>query len=116
MKPLAILPFALGVALAAPAFAQDEQQKPAAQAEKCRAEPDNQQNAQNGARQNPPATGETQNPPAGDESLTATLDDCDGVLKPPPTGDAEMTAPAPDEGKTPIIKPGEVPQQPPKQD
>lgn len=90
MKPLAILPFALALTLTAPARAQSEHQKPA-QAEKCMAQPDDQRNSPNG-----------------------TLDDCDGVFKPPATGDQEMTAPPPDEGKTPIIKPGQVPPQPPK--
>ena len=37
------------------------------------------------------------------------------ILKPSPTGDREMVTPPPAEGKTPIIRPGEIPQQP-KQD
>jgi hypothetical protein len=50
---------------------------------------------------------------ADDESLTEKLDPCNGVLKPPEVGDQEMTTPPPDEGETPIIRPGELPEQPP---
>ena len=48
-------------------------------------------------------------------SLTETLDDCNGVLIPPPTGDTELTEPAPNVGETPVIRPGEIPQQPPSE-
>ena len=48
-----------------------------------------------------------------DESLTEKLDPCNGVLKPPAVGDQEMTTPPPNEGETPIIRPGELPEQPP---
>lgn len=97
MKPLAIA--SLIVALAAPAAAQTgQQQNPARQADKCRMETD-----QGGKQQ------------SGSGNLTEKLNDCGGVLKPPATGDQGMAAPAPDEGNTPVIKPGEVPAQPPKQ-
>jgi hypothetical protein len=46
-----------------------------------------------------------------DESLTETLDDCNGVLTPPAIGDSEISEPPPDAGETPIIRPGEIPQQ-----
>lgn len=100
MKPLAIASFIL--ALAVPAAAQTQQnpaqQNPAQQADKCRIQTD-----QGGKQQ------------SGGGNLTEKLNDCGGVLKPPATGDQGMAAPAPDEGNTPVIKPGEVPAQPPKQ-
>ncbi len=97
MKYLAIVPITLSIAAAGPALAQTDQQngQQARRTDKCRAE-----------------TGQ-----GGGEQLdgnSLTLGDCDGVLKPPPTGDSEMTAPLPAEGKTPVLKPGEVPVQPPK--
>ena len=48
-----------------------------------------------------------------DLTLTERLAPCNGVLEPPATGDQEMTTPPPDEGETPIIRPGELPEQPP---
>ncbi|MEO5755448.1 MAG: hypothetical protein ABIQ51_01190 [Mesorhizobium sp.] len=100
MKILAIAPIAIMLALAAPAAAQTDQNGTgqAPQADKCRIQNDP------GAKQQPSGT-----------DLTETLTDCGGVLKPPATGDQGMTAPPPDEGKTPVIKPGEMPAQPPKQ-
>ncbi|BCG79478.1 hypothetical protein [Mesorhizobium sp. 113-3-3] len=98
MKPLAIA--SLMLALAVPAAAQTGQQQgtnPAPQVDKCRVQPDQGK----------------QQPDSG--NLTEKLNDCGGVLKPPATGDQGMAAPAPDEGKTPVIKPGEVPPQPPAQ-
>ncbi|MER9297863.1 hypothetical protein NKI38_15410 [Mesorhizobium sp. M0621] len=105
MRILAIVPFSLMLALAMPVAAQTDQQQndsQAAPADKCRAQ------TEQDAKQQP----EQQ---AGGGNLTETLNDCGGVLKPPPTGDQGMAAPAPDEGKTPVIKPGEVPPQLPKQ-
>ena len=97
MKPLVIA--SLMLALAGPAAAQtDQQQNPAQQADKCRVETD-----QGGKQQ------------SDGGNLSEKLNDCGGVLKPPATGDQGMAAPAPDQGKTPVIKPGEVPAQPPKQ-
>ncbi|UVC18458.1 hypothetical protein [Mesorhizobium onobrychidis] len=110
MKPFALLPNALimgvlgALALAAPAAAQaDSQTQDQPPAGHCQAQP------QNGQQQEPPA-----NNGAGN-SLTDTLDPCNGVLQPPPTGDQGMAAPPPDQGRTPVLKPGEVPPQPPKQ-
>ncbi|TPL95791.1 hypothetical protein [Mesorhizobium sp. B2-3-12] len=97
MNPLAIASCAAMLALAVPAAAQTGQQSPNQQADKCRAQTDQ------GAKQ-----------PSGGGDLSEKLSDCGGVLKPPATGDQGMAAPAPDEGKTPVIKPGEVPAQPPK--
>jgi hypothetical protein len=48
----------------------------------------------------------------GQQPLSDKLGDCKGVLKPPPTGDREMATPPPtNEGKTPVIRPGDVPEQ-----
>lgn len=99
MKTLAMLAGAV-VLGAMPAAAQTQQQPPAVSP--CQAEPD--RNGSDDGRAG-------RQPPAGD--LTQKLDPCDGVLKPPPTGDGDMTEPAPDLGNTPIIRPGEVPPQPP---
>ncbi len=72
---------------------------------KCRAAPD----------ANDGAAGGEKSAPAGD-SLTDTLADCGGVLKPPATGDSDISEPAPAQGETPVIKPDDLPvQQPPAQ-
>ena len=47
-----------------------------------------------------------------DNGLTGKLKPCGGVLQPPPTGDQGMAQPAPEQGNTPVIKPGELPPQP----
>ena len=44
-------------------------------------------------------------------SLTETLDDCNGVLKPPAAGDPDIVEEAPDVGKTPVIPPSALPEQ-----
>ena len=100
MKPFAFLPITLlgTLALAAPVAAQtDNETQDQAPEGHCQAQP------QNGEQQPPPP-----------DSLTEMLDPCNGVLLPPPTGDRGMAAPPPDEGRTPVLKPGEVPPQPPK--
>jgi hypothetical protein len=110
MKPFAFLPSMLmlgALALAAPVAAQTDNETPdqaPAQSGPCQAEP------QNGQQQKPPPVNNGDN-----NSLTEMLDPCNGVLQPPPTGDQGMAAPPPDEGRTPVLKPGEVPAQPPKQ-
>lgn len=51
-------------------------------------------------------------PPDGDQkSLSQTLDDCNGVIKPPKVGDSELVEPAPDVGKSRLIRPGDLPAQ-----
>lgn len=77
--------------------------------EDCQVQPDQ----KSGQPQN--QTGEDGQPGSND-SLTETLNPCDGVLKPPATGDKGLTEPPPNAGETPVIRPGEVPQQQPKQD
>jgi|GEM_PF-1046458 len=49
---------------------------------------------------------------AGNGEEAGTLSDCDGLLHPEPVGDRELVEPAPDVGRTPIIKPRQVPVQP----
>lgn len=52
--------------------------------------------------------------PKDDKELTEKLDRCNGVLQPPPTADREIEEPPPDTGKTPVIPPGELPEQQPE--
>lgn len=105
MKPLLIAwTGAALLALALPAAAQTGARQPAAQ-QPCQADPE----------QQPKTNGEEQQG-AGEDSLSGKLAPCGGVLTPPPTGDGEAAKPAPDQGNTPIIKPGEVPPQAPKQE
>lgn len=91
--------------LATPALAQTDPVDPPAIApppEKCRVEP-----AQPGAK-----TDETQTQDSdASASLTEKLDDCGGVLKPPAVGDGGIAEPPPNEGKTPTIKPEDLPAQ-----
>lgn len=103
MKPL--LPCALLLALAGPAAAQtDDQMNAPTPGGPCQAEPQGQNDGQK------PSTTS-----GGNGGLTGKLEPCGGVLQPPPTGDQGMAQPAPNEGRTPVIRPGEVPAQPPKQ-
>jgi hypothetical protein len=99
MKIFVFLPCAL-LAAVAPVAAQDSGQGAAPPAP-CQAPP------QDGGQQ--------PRPDSGDGNSTDKLGSCGGVLQPPPSGDQGMTQPPPDQGKTPVIKPGEVPAQPPKQ-
>lgn len=85
------------------AYAQDADINPPP--EKCRAAPD-------GEGATTPA--DPTKPSASPDSLTDTLADCNGVLAPPPTGDQGIAEPAPNTGETPVIKPDELPQQPPQ--
>lgn len=50
------------------------------------------------------------------ESLTEKLDETGGVIRPPAGVDPEIQtgAPAPNPGTTPVIRPGELPLQPPQ--
>lgn len=100
--PTIILAAAL---LATPVLAQGDTADPRAIApppEKCRVEPTQLDAATDGAP--------TQDSQAS-ASLTEKLDDCDGVLKPPAVGDGGIAEPAPDEGKTPTVKPEDLPAQ-----
>jgi len=48
----------------------------------------------------------------GDQkSFADKLDECNGVLEPSRVGDSEIVEPAPDVGKTPVIRPKELPSQ-----
>ena len=87
------------LALASPVAAQaDDQMNAPAQSGNCQAEPQGRDGGQK-----PPVNASNK-----DERLSGKLDPCDGVLQPPPTGDQGMATPPPDEGNTPVIKPGEV--------
>ncbi|OQP84165.1 hypothetical protein BTR14_20380 [Rhizobium rhizosphaerae] len=55
----------------------------------------------------PSSTGTGANPTHGSASLTERLDNCNGVLAPPATGDGDMVSPPPQQGTTPVIKPGD---------
>lgn len=85
------------------AWAQDDTADPeilTPPPEKCRVEP-----AQPGDPATDDSTGTT------GETLSETLDDCNGVLRPPPTGDAGIAEPPPEEGRTPTIRPEDLPEQ-----
>lgn len=49
-----------------------------------------------------------------DTTGSTDLSDCNGVIAPPVTNDNGMVQPAPKAGNTPILRPGDVPQQAPK--
>ncbi len=72
---------------------------------KCQVPP--QQLSQNGQA----ANGQSANEHASSQSLSGSLADCKGVLKPPATGDQELVEPAPQTGNMPVIKPGQSPVQ-----
>ena len=48
-------------------------------------------------------------------SAAKKLDKCGGVLQPPEINDPGLVKPAPDAGAMPVIKPGQMPEQAPKQ-
>jgi hypothetical protein len=102
MKALCVTTLVFALAASAPAFAQGEDA--AGDAEDCLARP-----GQNpGALAAPEAkTNQAQEQSSDSETLSGKLDPCNGVLRPPPVGD-QMATPAPDEGKTPIIRPDEI--------
>ena len=103
MRPFAFAPCALLVmALAGPAAAQDSNDQTQGPAGPCQAEPQ----VPGSADQKPAADTGT------DNGLTGKLKPCGGVLQPPPTGDQGMAQPAPAQGNTPVIRPGELPPQP----
>ncbi|NTH49218.1 hypothetical protein G6K98_31760 [Agrobacterium rhizogenes] len=55
---------------------------------------------------------QSQNPqqaPVPGDNSSGKLSDCEGVLKPPAVGDTELEKPAPEVGKTPVIRPGDTP-------
>ncbi|TCR82434.1 hypothetical protein [Rhizobium sp. BK376] len=80
-------------ALAGVAFAQQ-----APQSERCKA-PQHQQQAK---KENGEAA-------ATNGIDSSKLADCSGILQPPATGDSGMVTPAPEDGKTPVIPPGDLP-------
>ena len=115
-----MLSTALFLALAVPATAQitpdpatpDEQPR----SEDCLLPPDDGVAEAEPDGETVPAVPDDESKPPETDSLTEKLDPCNGVLQPPPTGDAEIAEPPPDTGVTPIIPPGELPEQPPSQE
>ena len=120
----AILCSALLLALSQPALAQTPDEPDELTAEDCQVEPDEDgasdlSEEDDGIDPFPPDEPESVLPDGDDaadgETLTEKLDPCNGVLEPPAIGDQEMTTPPPDAGETPIIRPGELPEQPPSE-
>jgi hypothetical protein len=111
MRPIVMLAVPVLLFSAQTAGAQTGTGSQPAPASPCQAEPDANTNTGNDNGGAGASAGQ------GNRSggLSGKLDPCNGVLKPPPTGDEGMTEPAPDQGKTPIIKPGQVRPQAPKQ-
>lgn len=58
----------------------------------------------------PAPDGQLAAPPA--DSLSDALAPCNGVIAPPPAGDPDIAITPPAGGETPVIPPGQVPQQP----
>jgi hypothetical protein len=58
----------------------------------------------------PVPEGELAPPPT--DSLSDALAPCNGVIEPPPVGDPDIAITPPPVGETPVIPPGQVPQQP----
>lgn len=84
------------LAIAGPVAAQEDD-APASQPtqEDCSIEPDE------------PGT----EPAPGDDELSSKLDDCNGVLDPPSVGDPDIVEPTPHVGRTPVIRPEQIPEQ-----
>lgn len=59
-----------------------------------------------------PQSGDAEPAAPRDGESAEALADCGGVLKPAPVGDPELVEPAPDAGKTPVIEPEDLPDQP----
>ena len=100
MRLLACLSIIAMTMSVSPVLAQDEAE-PSSQQDRCQAHPDAKDNR-----------GGTE--PDNDDERNSTadvLEDCGGVLRPPPTGDREMTEPPPETGKTPVIRPEDLPGQ-----
>jgi len=53
---------------------------------------------------------------SNDGAGSMKLDKCGGVLQPPDVNDQGLVKPAPETGQMPVIKPGQVPEQAPKQE
>jgi len=100
-----LLTMAVVMMSAMPAAAQTANQPKDLQLKDCQVKPDeNGTQKQNGARPKAESNSESNN-------LSASLEPCNGVLKPPPTGDRNATVPPADNSQMPIIKPGELPPQ-----
>jgi hypothetical protein len=105
MRIQAALIFAM-VAFSSSNVIGQTKEQPSVDSEHCTASPADQDNQS--------STGDT-GKAAKDGSLSQKMDDCNGVLKPAPTGDSDFSRPAPEEGRTPVIRPDNLPgQQQPK--
>jgi hypothetical protein len=105
----------LGLALLTSASAQDSPADPSVPSERCRVDP-REPDSGGATGEAQPAPSQPAEPDTGsDESLSGTLDPCNGVLVPPRVGDGEITEPPPDAGTTPIIRPEDLPAQQPAQ-
>jgi hypothetical protein len=82
--------------IATPALSKDGGKEESTAADRCQTLPEN---------------GVTQPRDPADHPLDK-LAECGGVLEPPSTGDTEITEPTPNIGETPVIGPGELPDQP----
>lgn len=49
-----------------------------------------------------------------DATGSTNLSNCNGVIAPPATRDGGLVKPMPEHGNTPVLRPGDVPQQAPK--
>ena len=97
------LPLLLCMVAPSPALAQGESQPDTPGAADCRALPE----------AIVPDDGETEESRmAREEELSQLMDRCNGVLTPPDIGESDMVEPPPDTGRTPVIRPGDLPSQP----
>jgi hypothetical protein len=102
MKALCVTTLLFALAASAPSLAQGDTASP--QPQDCQARPEKAPGAKG-----PGDTANQAKQEDGDSnSMTAKLERCSGVLRPPRVGDTEMATPAPDQGKTPIIRPNEI--------
>ncbi len=101
MRPHIFLWLLASLLVVGPGLTQENEREPTGRQEGCRAVPDDRQDGNGGDR----------DAVDREEPLSQTLENCRGVLRPPPTGDGEMAEPPPDSGKTPVIRPDDLPEQ-----
>lgn len=103
--PFALVAAAVLLAATAPAKAEGAQLGTPLP-EKCRAEPADPSQPPSGER----SDGAAKDVPAdAPDTLTETLEPCNGVLAPPPVGDDGIAEPPPAQGRTPVIRPDDLP-------
>jgi hypothetical protein len=89
---------------------------PASAAGQMKSQQDGQAQSAEGNCQAQPDQNKSDDPDDKTGSITKKLDKCGGVLQPPEVNDQGLVKPAPETGNMPIIKPGQVPDQAPKQE